>query len=134
MLWRTRFFDPWAEFERLNRLASRTAKDFPAVNVWLSEESAVVSTELPGVDADAIDISVSNNVLTIRGQRHPEETNDGSRYHRKECWHGRFSRSLELPYNIQADKVEANFKNGVLTITLPRAEAEKPKKISVKYE
>lgn len=131
-----RFWDPWDEFERLqramSRLASAPSADFPAVNVWVSGEEAILTTELPGVDPKSIDISVAGKTLTIRGSRAPEELQEGDSYHRRERWYGQFTKTIEMPFSIEANKVDAKFSMGILGITAPRAEAEKPKKIAVK--
>ena len=132
------FLDPWQEFERMNRVLSRfvsqPAREFPAVNLWVSSDDSVVTTEIPGIDPKDIDISVAGSSLTLRGSRSADELKEGESYHRRERWHGQFSRTVELPFNIEAGKVSAKFKKGVLYITLPRLEAEKPKKIEIKSE
>jgi HSP20 family protein len=108
--------------------------EFPATNVWVSENSAVVTTEVPGIDPIALEISVVKDSLTLRGSRKAEELKEGEAYHRQERWNGQFTRTLELPFPVDADKVEARFAKGVLYISLPRAEADKPRKITVKPE
>jgi HSP20 family protein len=131
-----RFLDPWREFERLNRaltgLAAPSGQEFPPINLWTGPESSIVTIEVPGIEPDAIDIQVVGNALTIKGGRAPRELKDSEAYHRRERWAGQFARTIQLPYEIQADKVEARVSKGVLTITLPRAEADKPKKIGIK--
>jgi HSP20 family protein len=133
----------WREMERLrremNRLIEtgssgglRRAPSFPAMNVWTSEDGLIVTAEIPGVEIGDIEISVMNETLTLSGQRTPDEVGEGVRYHRRERGYGRFTRSLQLPYPVNAENVEATFKNGVLYITLPRAEEDKPRKITVK--
>ena len=133
-----RFFDPWREFERMSRALSRldgpSTVEFPAMNVWVSGDHAVVTTEIPGIDPKTLDISVVNDSLTLRGSRQQEELKEGEYYHRRERWDGQFTKTLELPFRVEANKVEARFTKGVLYISLPRAEADKPKKISVKAE
>jgi HSP20 family protein len=116
----------------VSRWASPPSVDFPAVNVWVSGDEAVVTTEIPGVDPQSIDISVVGKTLTIRGSRDPEELKEGESYHRRERWLGRFTKTVEMPFLIEASKVEANFSKGILHIKTPRAEAEKPRKITVK--
>ncbi|RJQ14134.1 MAG: Hsp20/alpha crystallin family protein [Nitrospiraceae bacterium] len=132
------FLEPWRDFERLNRelfgTFSPVRTEFPPVNVRKNEEKAVVTAELPGVDPESVDISVAERKLTLRFERKPEELKEGESFTRKERWHGEFSRTIELPFNIQAEKVEARFSRGILDIELPRAEAEKPRKITVKPE
>ncbi|RME08135.1 MAG: Hsp20/alpha crystallin family protein [Anaerolineae bacterium] len=133
----------WRELDRLQREMDRlfdefsptrlrTAPDFPAMNVWADEESVIVTAELPGLESKDIEVNVLNGTLTLRGERKPEELPEGARVHRQERGYGRFSRTLELPYKVDVDKVKAVFKNGVLQITLPRAEEDRPKKIAVK--
>ncbi len=128
--------DPWREFERVNRALTGwnapSSVEFPAVNVWVAENNAVVTSELPGVEPEDIDISVAGKTLTIRGSRKSGELKEGESFHRRERWHGQFTKTLEMPFSIESGKVEAKFVKGVLNIALPRAEAEKPRKISVK--
>lgn len=134
-----RFWDPWNEFERMQRSLSRwvappSSAEFPPVNVWVSGDEAVVTTEIPGVDPKAIDISVVGKTLTIRGSRSPEDLREGDAYHRRERWSGQFTKTVELPFAIETNKVDAKFSKGILQITAPRAEAEKPKRIAVKSD
>jgi len=131
---------PWQEFERfqqeMNRLLStsrsRLAPTFPAMNVWTNRDGAVLTAELPGVDPEAIEISVVGETLTLTGSRQPEQLQENDRYHRRERGYGNFTRTFQLPFPVEADQVEATFNKGVLYISLPRAEADKPKKINVK--
>ena len=133
-----RVFDPWRQLEGLNRpirWASLPASvDFPATNVWVAEDNAVVTTEVPGIDPKALEITVIKNSVTLRGSRMAEALKEGESYHRRERWSGQFTKTLELPFSVESDKVEARFAKGVLYISLPRAEADKPRKISVKSE
>jgi HSP20 family protein len=140
MLWSNigRLIDPWRELDFVNRPRLRVLTpatiDFPAANIWVSGDKAVVSTEIPGLDTDALEVSVVNNLLTLRGSRQTEELKEGETYHRQERWSGKFAKSIELPFAIESGKVEAKFTKGVLYISLPRAEADKPKKITIKAE
>lgn len=133
-----RVLDPWREFESmsraLRRFSSPSTAEFPLVNLWVSEDNAVVTTEIPGIDPRAIEISVVKDSLALRGSRPAEELKEGESYHRSERWHGQFTKTLQLPFPVDADKVEARFAKGVLYIALPRAEADKPRKIAVKAE
>lgn len=131
-----RVMDPWREFEQLNQAfsGSDTCGELPLFNVWLATDTATITTEVPGIDAGAIDISVMGRSVTVRGSREPEEVKDEGAYHRRERWHGRFSKTFEIPFTVDADKVEAKFRKGVLYISLPRAEADKPRKITIKSE
>jgi len=118
----------------MNRMGTglAVAPSYPAMNVWLSEDSAIVTAELPGFDPDALDISVVNDTLTLSGNRCADETGEDATYHRRERRCGNFTRSFQLPFQVEGTKVEASFEQGVLKIQLPRAEADKPKKITVK--
>jgi HSP20 family protein len=149
-MWRNRplslFYsqNPWREIERMQRemdrimqgfstfSGARVAPSFPAMNVWLNEEGAVVTAELPGVNPEEIDISVVGETLTLTGSRQLAELKEGENYHRRERGFGKFTRSFQLPFGVEADKVEAKFDKGILHIFLPRAEVEKPRKIAVK--
>jgi len=135
-----RVLSSWREFERLQREVNRLFTDlrdpgetaFPPVNVWTNPEGAIVSAELPGIDANKLDISVLGNSVTINGQREAEPVKEGSTYHRRERLTGRFTRTLEVPFRIESAKVTAEYKRGVLNINLPRAEDDRPKQIAIK--
>ena len=133
----------WQEMDQLqremNRLFDATSKErvfssptYPAVNIWTNNDGQLISAEMPGVNPDDIDIDVTGDALSISGTRQPDEMVKEARYHRRERNYGSFSRTIQLPFMVDTNKVEANFKNGILLITLPRAEADKPKKISIK--
>jgi HSP20 family protein len=108
------------------------APEYPAMNVWTGENSAILTAELPGVKAEDIDISVENELLTLRGSRQQNEPEEGVTYHRRERRCGSFSRTFRLPFQVDADAVEATLENGMLNVVLPRAEADMPRKIAVK--
>jgi HSP20 family protein len=135
-------YNTWEEMERLqremNQLFNATrphrlqaVPSFPAMNIWTSEEGQVITAEIPGVDVEDIDISVTGKVLTLSGSRKTEDIADEVRYHRQERGYGRFKRSIQLPFPVAAEQVKATFDKGILTINLPRAEEDKPKKITV---
>ncbi|HUI44499.1 MAG TPA: Hsp20/alpha crystallin family protein [Nitrospirota bacterium] len=130
--------DPWRAFERLNRatsgLLAPSTSEFPLVNVWMDGDRAIITSELPGVQLTDVDISVTGKSVTLRGWRATEDTCKGECQHRRERWSGTFTRSIELPYLVDQDKVEARFSKGMLELTLPRAEADKPRKIAIKAE
>ncbi|CAN5296746.1 Hsp20/alpha crystallin family protein [soil metagenome] len=122
--------------QQLNRLlsvgsVSNTAHEFPAINVWTSEEGVMVRTEIPGIDPEAVEISLVNDTITIKGERSADCQSDDERCHRQERGFGQFARSIKLPFAVEADAVKAEFTNGVLQVELPRAAAEKPRKINV---
>ena len=120
----------------INRLFSDidNGNDYPAVNVLLGEHDAVITAELPGLDTGKTDISVAGDVVTFSGSREPTVLGEGESYHIHERTNGRFSRQVQVPFQIDATRVEAKYEKGVLSITLPRAEEDKPKKISIKSE
>jgi HSP20 family protein len=103
----------------------------PALDVQEEGHRFIVHADLPGMNKDEIDISVSGNVLTLTGERrHEKETKDKSGYYTERTY-GAFSRSLELSAEVEASQVKATYNDGVLEITLPKSERAKPKKISV---
>lgn len=118
-------------FERPGRFGLNVASGYPAMNFWTNNESAIVTAELPGIDIEDLDISVRENTLTLKGSRHPVELGEGETYHRRERGYGSFQRVLQLPFHVDASGVEATYEKGVLRIVLPRAEEDKPRKITV---
>ena len=111
---------------------TRVASRFPAINVWANEDGVIVSAKLPGITAENIDISVKENTVTIAGTREPAALEDGQKFLNKERGDGDFSRTFRLPFAVNSNNVEAVFENGVLSVSLPRAEEDKPRKIEVK--
>jgi HSP20 family protein len=104
----------------------------PAVDMYQTDDEVVVRAALPGFKADEVQINVTGDVLTLRGEtKHEEEKKDKAWHIREHRW-GSFERSIALPTEVTADKAVADFENGILTITLPKAEEVKPKTISVK--
>ena len=104
----------------------------PAVDMYQTDDEVVVKAALPGFKADEVQINVTGEVLTLRGEtKHEEEKKDKAWHIREHRW-GSFERSIALPTEVTADKAVADFENGILTITLPKAEEVKPKTISVK--
>jgi HSP20 family protein len=107
------------------------AYSYPAVNVWENADHVYAEAELPGMQLDKMEIFVSEgNKLTIQGERQAPEVAGGV-WHRRERGFGNFSRTFVLPLEVQADKVEATFDNGVLRLTLPKSERMKPRRIAV---
>ena len=132
----TDLFSSLQDMQRLQQQLSRlmsveTTEEFPSINVWTSEKGAIARTEIPGIDPSDIEISFVNDTLTIKGSRNPEILQDNQTCHRQERGHGQFTRSLQLPFRVETDEVQARFSNGVLEITLPRAKADQPRKIGV---
>lgn len=105
---------------------------FPLTNVTEDKENYYVRAELPGIRAEDLDLSVTGDGLAISGERKIAAAEEGARYHRKEREGGSFSRKITLPGQIDVEKAEASCANGILTVVLPKAEAAKPKQISIK--
>jgi HSP20 family protein len=104
----------------------------PAIDMYQTDDEVVVKAALPGFNADDVQINITGEVLTVRGERkHAEEKKEKAWHIREQRW-GSFERSVALPTNVVADKANADFENGILTITLPKAEEVKPKTITVK--
>jgi HSP20 family protein len=107
---------------------------FPLVNVLEDTDNLFVTAELPGLAADQLDISVKGDTLTLKGAKVADQLEEGVNYHRREREAGSFSRSIALPIKIKAEDVSAVFKNGVLTITLPKAAEARAHQITVKAQ
>jgi HSP20 family protein len=103
----------------------------PAVDVYEDKDSYVVKMELPGMKKEGIDISLHDGVLSISGERKSEEKHEDGETYRSERFFGRFQRSITLPASVDGAKVNAGYKDGILTITLPKAEEAKPKQITI---
>jgi HSP20 family protein len=133
-------FDPFVEMRRMQTEMSRlfsgfsatTARDFPPINILLGENSVAVIAELPGVTADDVTIGLQEDVLTLEGKREPKVQEDNVNWQRRERAYGTFSRTVQLPFRVDPDKVQARFTNGVLEIELQRLEADRPKKIQIR--
>ena len=132
-------FDPFVELRRMQTEMSRlfsgfgatTARDFPPINIWLGENSVVVTAELPGVTREDVTISLQEDVLTLEGKREPK-VQENVNWQRRERAYGTFSRAVQLPFRVDADKVQARFNSGILEIELQRLEADRPKKIEIR--
>lgn len=112
--------------------SSPTAGVFPLVNLTEDSDHFYIRAELPGITAGDLDISVTGDTLSIGGERKFSPEDKTARYHRREREAGRFSRVISLPKQIDTEKVEASTTDGVMTIVLPKAEAAKPRQISIK--
>ncbi|MFZ0135303.1 MAG: Hsp20/alpha crystallin family protein [Desulfobacterales bacterium] len=144
-------WDPFREVstlqERINRLfedAFPRAADLdeelsragwrPAVDIYEGETAVVLKAELPGIRKEDVTVEVKDNVLTIKGERTADVEVKEESYYRRERTYGNFSRSFNLQYPVNPDKIRARFKDGVLEIELPKPEEEKPKQINVKVD
>lgn len=106
---------------------------YPLMNVWEDDENLFVEAELPGMELGELEIYVHGDQLAVKGERKEPSAGKGA-WHRQERGHGKFSRVLELPLAVDEDRVEAAFKNGVLTITLPKRAEAKPRRIEVRAD
>jgi HSP20 family protein len=124
----------WDEFFGPGRRAFRPLEPewAPAIDVSETADKVVVKAEVPGIEAKDIDISLSGDILTIKGEKKSERQEKKENYHLVERSYGSFSRSLKLPVGVKVDKVEAKYEKGVLTITCPKKEEVKPKAIEIK--
>ncbi len=142
---RPAFDNPFADFDNLRRemlrvfdaVAGRDAESdyatgvFPPLNVTQDDNNFYIRAEVPGIKAADLSITALRNRVSIAGKREIPKENDKVSYHRKERAEGEFSRTLSLPAEVVADKVEARYADGVLTLTLPKAEEAKPRQIAV---
>jgi HSP20 family protein len=139
---------PFREVSRLRREMDRLWEDYfgpgrralqplaeawmPAIDVSESGDKVTVKVEVPGMDAKDIEISMVGDTLTIKGEKKVEKEEKDENYHMVERSYGSFVRALRMPAPVNAEKIEANYKNGVLTITCPKKEEVKPKAIEIK--
>jgi HSP20 family protein len=134
-----RGMDPFREIQRaqsdLNRLFGvlrlQSSGETPPLNIWTGLEGAIVAAEVPGVAPEDLDITIRRDVVTLRGVRKPEPIDDGAVAQRRERVLGAFARTIVLPFPVDGDKASARFERGVLTLTLPRPEEDKPRQIKV---
>jgi HSP20 family protein len=141
-------WDPFRDLvsiqDELNRLFGRTFSGsemtrpgisgswMPAIDVYETTDKIVVSAELPGLDPKEVEVSVEDSTLTIGGQRNFEQEADEQNYHRVERRYGSFTRSIRLPQTADAEKIQARFDKGVLTVEVPKREEARPKRVEVK--
>jgi HSP20 family protein len=124
-----RLFDT-ALYGRPDGESNGTTSWTPAADIYESDNELTMNLDLPGIDPNKVDIRVANNILTIRGERQFEEKQK-EKFHRVERSYGPFARSFTLSTSVDPDKIRATYKAGVLSITLPKAEAAKPKRIQI---
>ena len=139
------YWNPWRELAELqnevNRLFSpfrgapfpRRA-EYPPVNVWQSPSGVILTAEVPGYDADSLDVTVMADTVTIRAKGRNGQLKERESYRRQERPLDAFERTIELPVEVDPQKTEARYEKGVLTLTLSRPEEHKPKKIKMKTE
>ena len=124
-LW-DRFFGEWPTREPVRREWA------PSLDMSETKNNIVVKAEVPGLEPNDIDISITGGVLTIKGEKKQEKEEKDENYHRIERSYGTFTRSVRVPQEVQSDKIEATYKDGVLKITLPKSEEAKKKGIKIK--
>lgn len=139
-----RFGSPFEEMQRVRRdmeqffgalntpTVSVNAGVFPAVKLSQNKDNYYVRAELPGMDANDLDIQVTGRNLSISGERKIASESEKARYHRREREAGKFSRVMSMPGDIDSERVDAGFVNGILTVTIPKSEGQKPRQITVK--
>ena len=136
---------PFDELERMQRQMNHlmdafsgqadtrgTAGVFPLVNLTEDTDNYYVRAELPGIKSEELNIQADRNTISLSGERNIATEGENAKYHRREREAGTFSRVIGLPGEADTDKVEAGLENGILTVTIPKAEAAKPKQISVR--
>jgi HSP20 family protein len=116
----------------LPRLLTEETGFTPAFDVSETENELIVKAEIPGMDKKDIDIHLTDGLLTIKGEKKHEKEDKTENYHRIERSYGAFSRSMRLPFDVETDKVDATYKDGVLKVTLPKSTSAKQKRIEVK--
>ena len=139
-------WDPFREMARLSEEMNRLVGDVfgqgqgreslrgawvPSVDILEKEDAIVIRTDLPGLTADDVDVSVDNGLLVIRGERKFEDAAEHETLHRVERLYGAFERTFQLPRSVDPSKVKARFANGVLELTLPKREESRPRSIKI---
>jgi HSP20 family protein len=134
-------YDPFEEMRRLQEEVNRAFSasvagaralapaEFPALSVYANEDGIAVTAELPGVNAEDLEVSAFQDTLTLRGSRSAPA--EAKAYHRRERQQGEFVRTLNLPFRVDPERVEANLEDGVLRLSLHRPEEDKPKRIKI---
>jgi HSP20 family protein len=136
-------WDPWRELANARNQMDRVLEEAfsdgggrydltaPATDVYVSDDELRVTMALPGVAPEDVEITTTPEALIIRGETRREQEEKGGRWMRREISYGRFGRAIALPFSVEADKAKARFENGVLTVSLPKAEAERPRRINI---
>lgn len=121
-----KFFYGWPGFEK-----ESDVNWAPRVDIHETDKELILDVELPGMEKKDIKIGVKNDILTISGERKQERKTEGSEYYRHERHYGKFERSFTIPETVDADNISANYKNGVLTLNLPKAKEVLPREIAI---
>jgi len=137
---RPNLWDPFAEIQRLRSDLDRLFDDvgtapargvYPPVSLWVGETSVVATAELPGLSSEDIDLSIQGGTLTIRGERKPPEVPENATWLRRERGFGTFARTVELPYRVDPERVQARFAEGVLEVEMERPQQDLPRKVKI---
>ncbi|MDY7038983.1 MAG: Hsp20/alpha crystallin family protein [Thermodesulfobacteriota bacterium] len=127
--------DIWDRFFGETSLAKTMKGEWnPSVDISETKDNFVVKAELPGLDAKDVNVSISGNILTVKGEKKKEEEEKDEHHHYVERYYGSFQRSFQLPANVKTDKIDANFHNGVLKVVLPKTEEARKKEIEIKVK
>lgn len=128
----TPFLEPFEEMEKMMRHMAHGSGTFaPAINMYETKTDMVVETALAGIKPEDVDVSIEDNVLTIKGEAKHEREVDEKNYYRREVRSGSFYRSIPLPGHVLGEKASADYENGILKISIPKTEEEKPKSIKI---
>jgi HSP20 family protein len=129
-----RMFDSFFRGSQIEDESLVPAAWCPAVDIAEHDDEFVVKMELPGVSREDVKITMQNHVLLVHGEKKQDKESKGSNYHRVERSYGAFQRTFTLPATVRSEKIDANFADGILNITLPKAEEAKPERIEVKVK
>lgn len=131
-------FDPFSELRLMERQMNRLFRDvhgrgtdYPSLNYWNKEDEALLEVEMPGVGPGDFELTVADDVVTIAGERKDPHEKENATAHRQERSFGKFSRTIQLPFEVESDKVTARYEHGVLHVTLPRRTTTKSKRIAI---
>ena len=121
-------------FEQTPALRKLAGEWSPSVDVSETKDNFIIKAELPGLEKDDVNVSISGDLLTLKGEKKKEEEEKDEHHHYVERYYGSFQRSFKLPANVKADKIEATFDKGVLKVVLPKTEEAKKKEIEIKVK
>ena len=128
--------NPFREFQAfdqdMGRILTRERPVYPPINVYATGDDVVVTSEVPGIEAGEIDLTVTGDTLSLKAEKKSVDLKEGEKWHRNERAYGSFNRTVKLPYNVDSTRIEAVYDKGMLKLTLPRAESDKPRKINVR--
>ncbi|MGE5195574.1 MAG: Hsp20/alpha crystallin family protein [Deltaproteobacteria bacterium] len=138
-----RIWDPWREIGQLQNEMNRMLagaraysgygpREFPPVNLYVNDQDLLLTLEIAGIDPSKVDVTVTGDTVAVRGERTAEAVGHGESFHRRERPVGKFSREVQLPFEVDPSKTEASYERGVLTVRMSRPESLKPRKVTVK--